>query len=142
MVEGITRIISENYFEFGPVVQEEILFIKYIYILAIAAILFRGANPSVQFNRGHYEEHYVKYFDFGPVVQEEVSFKDTFILSSDCHFAMQSGIICASLVYTHYHHSNLIWRTVSRRVDGVIPSDHPRRVASRVIQWYSLIHET
>ena len=45
------------------------------------------------------------------------------------------------LVHTHYHNSNLIWRTVSRRVDEVIPSDHPRRVASRVIQWYDLIHE-
>ena len=46
------------------------------------------------------------------------------------------------LLHTHYHNSNLIWRTVSRRVDEVIPSDHPRRVASRVIQWYGLIHET
>ena len=45
-------------------------------------------------------------------------------------------------IHTHYHNSNLIWRTVSRRVDEVIPSDHPRRVASRVIQWYGLIHET
>ena len=45
-------------------------------------------------------------------------------------------------LHTHYHNSNLIWRTVSRRVDEVIPSDHPRRVASRVIQWYGLIHET
>ena len=26
-------------------------------------------------------------------------------------------------------------------MDEVIPSDHPRRVASRVIQWYGLIHE-
>ena len=54
-------------------------------------------------------------------------------------------------INTHYHNSNLIWRTVSRleneaiyhwitrRVDEVIPSDHPRRVASRVIQWYGLI---
>ena len=31
---------------------------------------------------------------------------------------------------TYYHNSNLIWRTVSRRVDEVLPSDHPRRVAS------------
>ena len=46
------------------------------------------------------------------------------------------------IVNTHYHNSNLIWRTVSRQVDEVIPSDHPRRVASRVIQWYGLIHET
>ena len=46
------------------------------------------------------------------------------------------------MINTHYHNSNLIWRTVSRRVDEVIPSDHPRRVASRVIQWYGLIHET
>ena len=45
-------------------------------------------------------------------------------------------------IYTHYHNSNLIWRIVSRRVDEIIPSDHPRRVASRVIQWYGLIHET
>ena len=43
---------------------------------------------------------------------------------------------------THYHNSNLIWRTVSRRVDEVIPSDHPRHVASRVVQWYGLVHET
>ena len=28
------------------------------------------------------------------------------------------------------------------RVDEVIPLDHPRREASRVIQWYDLIHET
>ena len=42
-------------------------------------------------------------------------------------------------ISTHYHNSNLIWRTVSRRVDEVIPSDHPRRL---VIQWYGLIHET
>ena len=33
------------------------------------------------------------------------------------------------IIYTHYHNSNLIWRTVSRRVD-------------EVIQWYGLIHET
>ena len=46
------------------------------------------------------------------------------------------------LIHTHYYNSNLIWRTVSRRVDEVIPSDHPRREASRVIQWYGLIHET
>ena len=29
------------------------------------------------------------------------------------------------LIDTHYHNSNLIWRTVSRQVDEVIPSDHP-----------------
>ena len=46
------------------------------------------------------------------------------------------------MIHTHYYKSNLIWRTVSRRVDEVIPSDHPRREASRVIQWYGLIHET
>ena len=47
-----------------------------------------------------------------------------------------------SVVHTHYYNSNLIWRTVSRRVDEVIPSDHPRREVSRVIQGYDLIHET
>ena len=45
------------------------------------------------------------------------------------------------LVHTHYHNSYLIWCTASRRVDEVIPSDHPRREVSRVIQWYGLIHE-
>ena len=45
-------------------------------------------------------------------------------------------------VYTHYYNSNLIWRTVSRPVDEVIPSDHQGREASRVIRWYDLIHET
>ena len=30
---------------------------------------------------------------------------------------------------THYYNSNLIWRIVSRRVDEVKPSDHPRREA-------------
>ena len=46
------------------------------------------------------------------------------------------------LIHAHYHNSNLIWRTVSRRVDEVISSNHPRRIASRVIQWYGVIHET
>ena len=27
------------------------------------------------------------------------------------------------MIHTHYHDSNLIWRTVSRRVDEVIPSE-------------------
>ena len=45
-------------------------------------------------------------------------------------------------IHTYYHNSNLIWRTVSRQVDEIISSDHQRRVASRVIQWYGLIHET
>ena len=35
-------------------------------------------------------------------------------------------------MHTHYQNSNLIWRTVSRRVDEVITSNHPRRVALRV----------
>ena len=46
------------------------------------------------------------------------------------------------VIYTHYHNSNLIWHTVSSRVDEVIPSNHPRRVALRVIQWHGLICET
>ena len=28
-----------------------------------------------------------------------------------------------SVINTHYHNSNLIWRKVSRRVDEVLPSD-------------------
>ena len=50
-------------------------------------------------------------------------------------------IYCCRLI-TLSLNSNLIWRTVSRRVDEVIPTDHPRRVAVRVIQWYDLIHKT
>ena len=34
------------------------------------------------------------------------------------------------LIHTHYHNSNLIWRTVSRRVDEVIPSDHTGMASS------------
>ena len=44
--------------------------------------------------------------------------------------------------YSYYYNSNSIWRTVSRQVDEVIPSDYPRLEASRVIQWNGLIHET
>ena len=50
--------------------------------------------------------------------------------------------VLSTMIHTHKHNSNLIWRTVSLHVDEVIPSDRPRRVASRVIQWYGLIHET
>ena len=46
------------------------------------------------------------------------------------------------MINTHYYKSYLIWCTASSRVDEVIPSDHPRREALRVIQWYDLIHET
>ena len=60
------------------------------------------------------------------------------VLSHNCIIAPGNNLF--RMIYTHYHNSNLIWRTVSRRVDDVIPSDHPRRVASRVIQWYGLIH--
>ena len=31
-------------------------------------------------------------------------------------------------VHTHNYDSNLIWRTVSRRVDEVIPSDHAKHL--------------
>ena len=36
------------------------------------------------------------------------------------------------VINTHYHNSNLIWRTVSRRVDEIIPSD---RVEGDPIVW-------
>ena len=42
-----------------------------------------------------------------------------------------AAYICKNLVskviHTHYHNSNLILRTVSRRLEEVIPTDHPRR---------------
>ena len=41
--------------------------------------------------------------------------------------------ICLKYVITtHYYNSNLIWRTLSCRVDEIIPSDQSRREASRV----------
>ena len=40
---------------------------------------------------------------------------------------------------TYYYNSNVIWRTLSRLVDEIIPSD---RVASWVIRWYDLINST
>ena len=52
------------------------------------------------------------------------------------------SVVFTNVKYTYYYNSNLIWRTASRRVDEVIPSDHPRREASRVFQLYDLIHET
>ena len=36
-------------------------------------------------------------------------------------------LIFMSIMPTHYYNSNLIWRTVSQRVDEVIVLDHPRR---------------
>ena len=56
-------------------------------------------------------------------------------------YGMGHFLITEDAINTHYHNSNLIWRTVSRRVDEVIPSYHPRRVVPRVIQLYGLIHE-
>ena len=45
----------------------------------------------------------------------------------ECAGASEPALL-AYTINTHYHNSNLIWRTVSRRDDEVIPSDHPRRV--------------
>ena len=46
----------------------------------------------------------------------------------------QIGIsdVFAHMRTTHYYNSNLIWRTLSCRVDEIIPSDQSRREASRV----------
>ena len=55
---------------------------------------------------------------------------------------MPYDVAYVSVINTHYHNSNLNWRTVSCRVDEGIPLVHPRRIASRVIQWYGHIHET
>ena len=41
-------------------------------------------------------------------------------------------------IHTHYYTGNLICPTVSHRVDEVIPSDHLRCQASRIIKWYGL----
>ena len=58
------------------------------------------------------------------------------------YWDIHSQTVNIQMRHTHYHNSNLIWRTVSCLVGEVIPPDHPRRVESRVIQWYGLIHET
>ena len=45
-------------------------------------------------------------------------------------------ITSGSNINTHYYNSNLIWRTVSRGVDEVIPSDHRRRsVEGDPMEW-------
>ena len=49
---------------------------------------------------------------------------------------------CDTVNNTLYYNSDLIWRTVSRRVDEVKAWDHPRCEASTVIWCYDLIHET
>ena len=38
-------------------------------------------------------------------------------------------IVKSSSISTHYYNSNLIWCTVSQRVDVVIPSDHPNAIS-------------
>ena len=55
---------------------------KYIYFLsgALAALLFRGVEPFVQFWLRTLSETILRnYFEFGPVVQEKLSLKDIFI---------------------------------------------------------------
>ena len=37
------------------------------------------------------------------------------------------------MVHTHYYNSNLIWRTVSRPVEKVIPLDHLRREGDPIV---------
>ena len=64
-----------------------------------------------------------------------------FVVKSLNFINMYAALLWKSL-HTHYYNSNLIWRTVSRRVDEVIPSDHQRREASSVIQRYDLIRDT
>ena len=46
----------------------------------------------------------------------------------------------AKKVYNKNYNSDLIWGTVSRLLDEVIPPDHPRRFTPQVIQWYDFIH--
>ena len=61
--------------------------------------------------------------------------------SSENHFLRADLLVEKCCIYTHYYNSNLIWRTVSRRVDEVIPSDpmawpHPRDVILYAISSY------
>ena len=76
-----------------------------------------------------------------PLVSPRTSVQ-TELSSQTLALSLLSSSTSTDIINTHYHNSNLIWRTVSGRVDEVISSDHQRRVASRVIQWYGLIHST
>ena len=58
------------------------------------------------------------------------------ILSRCCY----SQAVTWRYIHINYYSSNLIWWTVSCRVDELISSDHT--IASRVIRWYQFIHET
>ena len=61
------------------------------------ALLFKRAEPFVQFSREHYEEQICEfYFEFGPVVQE-MSFKIFLIWSSGGSCVLWSGTIYAIL---------------------------------------------
>ena len=58
-----------KYFEFGPMVQEQILFKDISYIQLWKLFCSTERNHLCNFGIGYYEE----YFEFGPVVQEEMS---------------------------------------------------------------------
>ena len=65
----------EEHFEFGPVVQEEML-IKEFLSRDLAALLFSGTEPFVQFCWKYEENFCSNDIEFGPVIQEEMLLKD------------------------------------------------------------------
>ena len=62
-----------NYFEFEPVIQEEI-FLNLIWSSG-GPFLQRSGTISAILVKGITRNNSVKYFEFGPVVQEEMSLK-------------------------------------------------------------------
>ena len=63
-------IILWNSFEFGPVVQEEMLFKDISYLELWQPFCSAEQNHLCNFGRGCYEEQLWNYFEFGPMVQE------------------------------------------------------------------------
>ena len=80
-----------NYFEFGSVVQEQMLFKKFI--------IWSSGNPPVQlcnFERGHYGEHSCEVmWNLDQWFRRRCCLKTFLIWSSGSPFATRSGTICA-----------------------------------------------
>ena len=56
LVGGVKRNNAINYFEYGSVVQEEMSYKRFL-SGALAAFLFGGVEPFMQFERGHHVEY-------------------------------------------------------------------------------------
>ena len=86
------------YFEFGPVIQEEMWFQDLFSSRAPASPLFSGAEPFVQFWQKTLQGTILwNCFEFGVVIQDEMSFKDISYLELWRPLGQRNRTICAIL---------------------------------------------